>query len=86
MAQPHTQQAYFHMMAKPTSYRCNLDCEYCFYLEKETVLPPQKNPSPTMSDSMLRRYVRDYLRSHAGIRLILPGKVANQRWPAGFLS
>lgn len=66
MAQPHTQQAYFHMMAKPTSYRCNLDCEYCFYLEKETVLPPQKNPSPTMSDSMLRRYVRDYLHSHAG--------------------
>ncbi|EAR0345364.1 anaerobic sulfatase maturase [Salmonella enterica] len=61
-----TQRAYFHMMAKPVSYRCNLHCEYCFYLEKETMLNARKSPEQTMSDSMLRRYIRDYLRSHAG--------------------
>lgn len=66
MTVPQTQPAYFHMMAKPTSYRCNLRCEYCFYLEKETLLSAQKSPNQSMSDSMLRRYIRDYLHSHAG--------------------
>lgn len=66
MTVPQTRPAYFHMMAKPTSYRCNLRCEYCFYLEKETLLSAQKSPNQSMSDSMLRRYIRDYLHSHAG--------------------
>ncbi|EDU8160505.1 anaerobic sulfatase maturase, partial [Salmonella enterica subsp. diarizonae] len=34
--------------------------------EKETMLNARKSPEQTMSDSMLRRYIRDYLRSHAG--------------------
>jgi sulfatase maturation enzyme AslB (radical SAM superfamily) len=25
----------FHVMAKPAGSKCNLDCKYCFYLEKE---------------------------------------------------
>ena len=25
----------FHVVAKPTGPICNLDCRYCFYLEKE---------------------------------------------------
>jgi sulfatase maturation enzyme AslB (radical SAM superfamily) len=25
----------FHVMVKPTGPICNLDCKYCFYLEKE---------------------------------------------------
>ena len=28
-------QRRFHVMAKPTGSRCNLDCAYCFYLSKE---------------------------------------------------
>ncbi|KLU99588.1 sulfatase [Photobacterium aphoticum] len=69
-------KARFHMMAKPTSYRCNLKCEYCFYLEKEALLDgktssPCGQSQPTtvkpqqdvMSDSVLKRYVRDYIAS-----------------------
>lgn len=68
--------ARFHMMAKPTSYRCNLKCEYCFYLEKEAFLATPKTqeceaPQATLSESMpevmpipvLKRYVRDYIQS-----------------------
>lgn len=60
------QHAWYHMMAKPTSYRCNLDCEYCFYLEKESFMNPQDKATQSMSDGTLRRYIRDYLRSSAG--------------------
>jgi uncharacterized protein len=27
----------FHVMAKPVGPICNLDCRYCFYLEKENL-------------------------------------------------
>ena len=27
----------FHVMVKPGSSTCNLDCDYCFYLSKETL-------------------------------------------------
>lgn len=65
---PSAPQAHFHMMAKPASYRCNLRCSYCFYLEKEEVVPQQAGAraAETMSDATLRRYVRDYIQSHAG--------------------
>jgi len=29
----------FHVMAKPTGARCNLRCDYCFFLEKESLYP-----------------------------------------------
>ncbi len=29
----------FHLMAKPTGARCNLRCDYCFFLEKEGLYP-----------------------------------------------
>ena len=29
----------FHVMAKPTGARCNLDCAYCFFLKKEPLYP-----------------------------------------------
>jgi len=57
-------QTAFHMMAKPTGYRCNLKCEYCFYLEKEhTIHQDSPTASQAMSDATLRRYIREYIRS-----------------------
>ncbi|AQS39135.1 hypothetical protein Sps_04020 [Shewanella psychrophila] len=31
-----------HVMAKPSGSTCNLDCTYCFYLEKEQLYPDRK--------------------------------------------
>lgn len=56
------------MMAKPTSYHCNLKCDYCFYLEKENIFPEvlvqQKSKNDGyMTEATLKRYVRDYIAS-----------------------
>ncbi|MGD2123593.1 MAG: anaerobic sulfatase maturase, partial [Gemmatimonadota bacterium] len=29
----------FHVMTKPQGPLCNLDCRYCYYLEKEKLFP-----------------------------------------------
>ncbi|MNG78284.1 hypothetical protein D3C79_368540 [compost metagenome] len=60
-------QTPFHMMAKPTGYRCNLKCEYCFYLEKEhSIHQIGPTASQAMSDVTLKRYIREYIRSQHG--------------------
>lgn len=48
-------------MAKPIGPLCNLDCGYCFYLEKEEMYPPREKFR--MSDEVLRAYVRGYIAS-----------------------
>ncbi|PAW78134.1 MAG: anaerobic sulfatase maturase [Verrucomicrobia bacterium Tous-C9LFEB] len=48
----------FHVMAKPSGAKCNLDCKYCFYLEKEGLYPPG---AMRMSDEVLEAYVRDQI-------------------------
>ncbi len=49
----------FHVIAKPIGPLCNLDCKYCFYLEKENLYPDEK--SWVMSDDVLDKYIRDYI-------------------------
>ena len=49
-----------HVMAKPSSSVCNIDCHYCFYLEKEK-LYPDLNKSWRMSDDVLEQYVSQYI-------------------------
>lgn len=56
-------KAYFHLMAKPSSFQCNIKCEYCFYLEKEKVVAAD---SRFMSRETLKNYIRNYIESHAG--------------------
>ncbi len=51
----------FHIMAKPTGAICNLDCEYCFYLEKEKLYPSVKNWA--MPDDVLEKYIQEYIQS-----------------------
>ena len=55
----------FHVLAKPIGARCNLECRYCFYLEKEPALYPDTGV-PRMSDATLERFVRDYLSAQPG--------------------
>ena len=34
----------FHLLSKPTGATCNLDCTYCFFLEKEAFKDQLKQP------------------------------------------
>ena len=47
-------------MTKPVGPICNLDCKYCFYLEKERLYPSGENWR--MSDQVLESYVRQYIQ------------------------
>jgi uncharacterized protein len=49
----------FQVMTKPIGPRCNLDCTYCYYLEKERLYPDEKKFR--MSADVLDAYVRDYI-------------------------
>ncbi|MDZ7292325.1 MAG: anaerobic sulfatase-maturation protein [candidate division KSB1 bacterium] len=46
----------FHVMAKPTGPICNLDCKYCFYLEKEKLYPANSNWA--MPQEVLESFIR----------------------------
>jgi len=49
----------FHVMTKPMGPICNLDCSYCFYLEKENLYPAGHNFK--MTDEVLETYIRQYI-------------------------
>ena len=49
----------FHVMSKPIGPICNLDCKYCFYLEKEKLYPGSHGWK--MSDEVLESYIRQYI-------------------------
>ncbi|MCB0196633.1 MAG: anaerobic sulfatase maturase [Anaerolineae bacterium] len=51
----------FHLLAKPTGAICNLDCAYCFFLDKEQLYPGSKF---RMHDQMLEQYIRQLIESH----------------------
>lgn len=52
----------FHILAKPIGPICNLDCKYCFYLEKESLYP---NVSKwAMREEVLESYIRQYIEAH----------------------
>jgi uncharacterized protein len=51
----------FHLLAKPTGAACNLDCAYCFFLDKELLYP---GSGFRMSDELLEQYIRQLIESH----------------------
>jgi uncharacterized protein len=52
----------FHVLAKPIGPICNLDCKYCFYLEKESLYPQVEKWA--MRDDVLESYIRQYIEAH----------------------
>ena len=64
----------FHIMTKPIGPICNLDCKYCFYLEKEKLYPGTKTWQ--MSGEVLEQYVRDYIAGQ-------PGNEVHFAWQGG---
>lgn len=53
----------FHVMTKPVGPICNLDCTYCYYLEKENLYP--RGEIFRMSPEVLEAYIRDYLATQS---------------------
>lgn len=51
----------FSIMTKPIGPRCNIDCKYCYYLEKEKLYPDEKKFR--MSDEVLERYIRETIEA-----------------------
>ena len=51
----------FHVMAKPTGARCNLDCAYCFFLKKEHLYP---DSNFRMTDAVMEQFIRQTLEGH----------------------
>ncbi len=56
-----TNPAPFNIMAKPIGPRCNIACEYCYYLEKEKLYPSEKKFR--MAPGTLEAYVRQMIEA-----------------------
>jgi uncharacterized protein len=65
----------FHIMAKPHGPICNLDCTYCYYLEKEN-LYPHSGRGFRMKDEVLENYIRQYIQTQ-------PGDTVHFAWQGG---
>jgi uncharacterized protein len=50
-----------HVVAKPIGPLCNLNCEYCFYLEKQALYSTETNFR--MSDTVLKTFITNYVSS-----------------------
>jgi uncharacterized protein len=48
----------FSAMLKPVGSRCNMDCAYCYYLDKAGIYGGRET---LMSDALLEQYVRQYI-------------------------
>jgi uncharacterized protein len=75
----------FHIMTKPIGPICNLDCKYCFYLEKEKLYPGTKRWE--MPREVLESYIKEYIAAQPldEVALIGTGEMGAQD-PGGNLS
>ena len=64
----------FSLITKPTGSVCNLNCTYCFYLEKQHLYSGLKKTR--MSDDMLEEYICQYIESQ-------PVPLVNFVWQGG---
>ncbi|MUK40516.1 anaerobic sulfatase maturase [Aliivibrio fischeri] len=61
-------QRRFHVMSKPGGPKCNLDCQYCFYLHKDELLHQPKQPM--MDDTTLEAFIKSYIESQDGHEIV----------------
>jgi uncharacterized protein len=52
----------FHVMLKPVGPSCNLNCTYCYYLEKNKLYPEKKEFR--MSDELLENFTKQFIEAH----------------------
>ncbi len=64
----------FQIFIKPGSYRCNLVCDYCYYLDKATLFHSEHLPQ--MKDSLLETYIARHIEAY-------PGKIVQFSWHGG---
>lgn len=64
----------FQVFAKPAGAICNMDCHYCYYLEKEQLYP--KGEPFRMPDDLLEKYIIQHIEAS-------PGEVINFSWHGG---
>lgn len=58
----------FHTMIKPSGSQCNLDCQYCFYLHKQSLL--DQPTRPRLSDHMLELHIKQYIEAQTGDEVV----------------
>jgi len=63
-----------HVVAKPIGPTCNLNCKYCFYLEKQALFGA--NEKYRMSDEVLSAFITNYIKSQ-------PTPVVELVWQGG---
>ena len=51
----------FNLMLKPAGSLCNLDCRYCYYLDKSGIYGGRE---PKMSEQMLESVIREYIKAN----------------------
>jgi uncharacterized protein len=51
----------FSSMLKPVGSRCNMDCHYCYYLDKADIY---RGSQPTMSLELLEHYIKEYIAAN----------------------
>ncbi|MFW5986086.1 MAG: hypothetical protein ACOCQH_01870, partial [Halanaerobiales bacterium] len=54
----------FNVMAFPAGPICNLNCEYCYYLDKTQYYPDSK--SFKMSEELLEEFTEQYIKAQSG--------------------
>ncbi|MGR5092955.1 anaerobic sulfatase maturase [Vibrio maritimus] len=52
----------FQALAKPIGAICNINCDYCYYLDKQQLLSYPKGEAYQMTDELLERYIRQYIQ------------------------
>ena len=64
----------FQVFVKPVGSICNLDCRYCYYLDKEHLYP--SGEKFRMREDALESYIAQHIEAS-------PGEVVNFSWHGG---